>query len=748
MKRLLVILFFALAAPLLAGSPEYLIGDTVAGPAPHLRGFASTATDGTDFFVVWSDERVKNHGALFGTRMRRNGQVLDPLGIRIAELANYSLGSPNVVWDGGGYLVTWIRGYGAGALFAARLDRDGYIVMAPREIANGAAVTPGRYVATNGTVTVIVYRVFEDTPYRIAVLDRNGNTLRDEGIAGVTAYHSALSVAASASHFLVAWSSYLSNQIHAATTYAVTLNSVGHPINDPVAIGAGADPFVGSDGTRFLVLSGQYFDGIRFDLYSRTVDATLTQITPMQTLTSAFLVDPPSVLWRGNQYDVIVGRRITAGDEAHLVALGVDSQGNKLGERDLGAIALPYQVTSPSAVTNGSELAIAFTKQLEPYYERSEIFSRVYEGNATTPAADQLLTWSGNAHEDPHVASNGNGHLVVWREPDGVFMTRVDASGRSIDGRGIALSNGSWHPRVEFNGTHYVVAWPESYGMGVRYVDPATANVVASVNVPATVLNGFALTVSSEATFLAYIGGEEQRVNVVRIPHSTHVPDPVPLAVSPKEMFVQAPALAWNGSNLLVVWNEVEIGRGDPPIPQGIRLYAARVSSGLTLLDPAPLLLGQASEQNPSTIYEPSVASNGSDWLVIAAQGNDVVGRRVTDAGTLEGSDPVKIATGYSPSVAFDGSRYAVAWFTDFTWPPDSSLVVASVPSTGALAESNRQLVSTNVTSGRPAFARAAGTSLVFVYSKLSHAPEHDGVERTYLRVMDSRTARGRVIRR
>jgi hypothetical protein len=67
--------FFALTAS--AGSPEYLVGQSVATPATSLRFLPAVASNGTDFFVVWIDDLRIGSSSIIGTRVTRDGDVLD-----------------------------------------------------------------------------------------------------------------------------------------------------------------------------------------------------------------------------------------------------------------------------------------------------------------------------------------------------------------------------------------------------------------------------------------------------------------------------------------------------------------------------------------------------------------------------------------------------------------------------------------------------------------------------------------------
>ncbi|MGZ5433643.1 MAG: hypothetical protein ACXWH7_12010 [Thermoanaerobaculia bacterium] len=242
-----------------------------------------------------------------------------------------------------------------------------------------------------------------------------------------------------------------------------------------------------------------------------------------------------------------------------------------------------------------------------------------------------LLSWSGNSHRDPQIATSPHGHFVAWTEDDGMYATRIDENGSSLDGRGMLLST---------------TPGPTRY--------------------------------------------------------STH-------------------------------W-----------VDRSINVYAARVTAGLTLLDPAPLLVAATGENDYRSFGTPSVASNGADWLVVADLAeSDVLARRVLQNGTVEGDAPAKIGEGIQPAVAWDGVRYAVVWKEGHWTQRARPIIAAAVPAAGALVATRRTAVTTSAAWSAPAI-----TSTAIAYTKVSFLPEHTGVERTFLRMLDLGAQRGRVVRR
>lgn len=754
-RRTLLLVLAVLATASYAASPEYLVGGTAPAPAPLLRHFPATASDGEDFFVVWSDSR-SGTPAVMATRVKRTGQILDPLGIRIAGATGLVI-APQVVWDGGAYLVVWATaewtgsGYwGQPAVHAARVDRDGRMVMAPRVIAENASTTEGRYAASNGNVSVIAYLDGERgprNPARLVVLDRDGNTLRHEALASTSAYRSGFTIAAGPSQFVVAWEANPGFDPNGTVIEAVKVTADGHVSGSPVTLGAGQDAAIATDGTRYTVVWRRWLQSeYVWILMSRTIDADLTPFTDVQPVASGE-IEYVSMRWRGDRYEIIAGGRIPPATDYHIISIELDRDGKKLGSRNRGALDVLYPGPQIVAATNGTDLFVALTST-SPFVANQQIVGRLYRGNSTAADAPLLLSWSGNAHGNPQIASSASGQFVAWNEDDGVYATRIDPQGNALDGRGIRISTRTGSVRTAFDGTNYVVAWIDSDFIGVRYVAPSTGAIVAEAHVPAIGWEGLALAASPQAMYVVFV--EEERIRVTRIPHATHTPDPAPLVVSPEGMLAAAPAAAWNGSALLVTWSEQYwVPRGDPPLVLSIGIHAARVTEGLTLLDPAPMVVAKMDQPMWPSFGPSSVASNGQDWLVVAdLHGEDILARRVLRNGTVDGNAPVKIGAGGGAVVAWDGVRYAVAWKEGDLRQRERPLVLAAVPSTGALVATRRTIVATRTAPSMPSIARTAAGHAAVVYTRLSFLPEHTGVERTFLRVFDLGIQRGRGVRR
>ena len=203
-----------------------------------------------------------------------------------------------------------------------------------------------------------------------------------------------------------------------------------------------------------------------------------------------------------------------------------------------------------------------------------------------------------------------------------IRAARVNASGAVLGEFAVSPSPAAQgSPAIAYNGTNFFVVWEEGGDLFGTRVTPAGA-----------VLDGYG----------------------------------IPVAISRAEGF-SAPALSSNGTDFLVVW----IGQTDT----GDAVFAKRVTGAGTVLNGAGFDVGSAGQFGGTTAGGPSVAFNGTTYLVVWSADScpfcgTVLGSRVSTAGAVlnPGGFPISLDSTdqyfneFAPSVSATGTQFVVAW--------------------------------------------------------------------------------------
>jgi hypothetical protein len=226
---------------------------------------------------------------------------------------------------------------------------------------------------------------------------------------------------------------------------------------------------------------------------------------------------------------------------------------------------------------------------------------------------------------NPVVAAGGGLYLAVWQEfssgsPPDLVGVRIRASdGAVLDDAPIhiAATQVDLEPAVAFDGTHFLVVWQ----------DTSSIPTIRGARVRAS--DGAVLDASPP----------RYSPNTFQFPY-------------------QYPAVAFDGTNYLVVWfGYFEHGGTVVRGLQGIRVSP---SDGLPI-DPAPIVI-----TTDSKAYYFKVASGGGYSLVTWTNGA-VKGVRLNSAGQVLDAAPQVLtdSTAQAVRVASSGSRFLLAWVDD-----------------------------------------------------------------------------------
>jgi hypothetical protein len=316
----------------------------------------------------------------------------------------------------------------------------------------------------------------------------------------------------------------------------------------------------------------------------------------------------------------------------------------------------------------------------------------IYGARVTSAGAGVLLDQTGipistavGCQTSPAIAFNGTDYLVVWVDyrngsQGDIYAARVSPSGKVLDPEGIVISSApgsQLSPAIAFDGADYLVVWQDARG-----------------------------------------GDWDCDIYGSRVSPSGVVLDVGGIAISTAPGSQAEPAVAFGGTNYLVVWGDTRSGWG--------ATYCARVSVSGSVLDSTGIGVGDGPELGGA----PSVASDGNIYLVVWDAGEndcfgyygDILGRRVSQSGTLIDSTRLVISDAaggqMNAAAVFNGTDYVVVW-TDHRdgYFIDNDIYASRVSPSGIVRDPDGIMI-TSLTSKQqfPAIASNSGGGCLVVW--------------------------------
>ena len=265
------------------------------------------------------------------------------------------------------------------------------------------------------------------------------------------------------------------------------------------------------------------------------------------------------------------------------------------------------------------------------------------------------------------------------RNATDVFGTMIQGNGTVLDPGGLQISAGAntpttvqAAPALAYDGTNFLSVWTDSRS-GVGDVYGARMSPARVLQDAAGILVSTSSNQQQNAS-LAYDGTnylvvwQDLRAGVTRDIYGTRVTptgvvlDAAGITINAAANDQTVPVVAYDGTNYLVVWQDARVA-------SNIDIFGQRVSTGGSLVGSEISISGAQTGNQIS----PAVATDKTNSLVVWSDGRagagatDIYGARVTAAGAvLEPTGiPINTQAGVqaSPAVAFDGtSQYLVVW--------------------------------------------------------------------------------------
>jgi hypothetical protein len=721
---------------------EFLIDTSIVYViADNYQQYPAVAFDGTNYLVVWEDERI-GLWDIYGARVTPDGIVLDEGSIPISTAANNQR-FPSVAFNGNNYLVVW-EDYRSGSphIYGTQVTQSGQ-VLDP----NGIPISTATSVQGHPSVTLI------DTNYLVAWHDHRsgawdiygtrvtpaGTVLDTTGIPISTAANDQLtpSVAFDGTNCLVVWSDRRSGT---PNIYGARVTPAGSVLDDtgfPIVINTNFNsqyPSVTFGGTNYLVVWQDGRNGpVNWDIYGArvTLAGILLDTNGIPMSTAAGYQQFPSVTFDDTNYLVVwLDDRTNPFIERDIYGTRVSQVGTVLDPTGIPISSATYGQLYPSVAFDGTNYLVVWSDY------RSNNISDIY-GARVTPTGTVLdpngiqISTAANSQWSPSVASDGTNYLVVWEENRDstsmdIYGARIDQNGNVLD-PDIPISTGGAdqrYPSVAFNGIDYLVVW-QNYRSSNQWWDIYGARV----NQQGIVLdsNGFAISTATRDQIFPAVGFDGLNYLVVwqdgrrtyytdiygaRVNSQGSVLDTNGIRITNVSNQAQHASVAFDSTNYLVVWE-----RGDA----NNDIYGTRVSPGGTVLDPNGIPISTIT--NSQQEY-PSIAFDGSNYLVAwhdyrhGSRNPDIYCSRVTQSGTVLDPNGIPISTAtnsqINPSIAFDGTDYLVVW-EDYRRRYD--LYGAKVSPSGVVIDSFP--ITTQISYPcYPALARGSGNQILIAYSK------------------------------
>ena len=499
----------------------------------------------------------------------------------------------------------------------------------------------------------------------------------DVDLVAAVEYQIDASMAFDGVSYLVVWADYRSQTSY--DVFAARVASDGSIVDEggfiiSAAEGYQESPAVAFDGTNYLVVWTDMRNGTG-DIYASRVDTGGVVLDPggVAICTEAGAQGDPAIAFDGTNYLVVWTDTRDANE--NIYGARVDTDAVVLDPGGFAVCTDAEQQRYAAVSPNGAGWLIVWQDLRNTHVD--VYGARVNPGGSVLDPGGIAVAATSADETYPHVTYNDTNCLVVWDVDRGatsqdIIGTRVSTSGTVLDPAGIEVCKHvdyQAYPTASTDGSDYLVVWHDARNGGTwdvygARIDPA-GGVIDTTALPVCLdpsqQFGLALAYGGSNWLIAWHDSRNDHKDVfgIRLSSAGFVVDPAAFLISMSSVDQAEPAIAFDGANYLVVWQEWREST----------LYdirATRVTPAGAVLDPA----GISVCTHASDALYPAVAFDGANYLVVWQDHRnaaaDIYGARITPAGTVlsPGSFPVSTSIDRQecPAAAFNGTNYMVVW--------------------------------------------------------------------------------------
>lgn len=670
----------------IGGIPEY-------GPIVRDQYAPQVAYDGSNFLVVWEDDRAAEFGPagrdIYGARVTASGVVLDSAGIHICGAPRVQKAA-DVAFGSGVYLVVWQdHRTEPSKIYGCRLSPDGEVLDPDGfRISTGGGNKLAPSVGFDGTNFMVVWSDYRNGNGDIyfARVSPSGEVLDTEGVPVCLAntHQTYPTVAFGGDQYLVVWQDSRdgNNDIYGArvaTDGSVIDSTGGFVISD--GTGSQESPEISFGDGQYLVVWQDSRAG-SFDIYGArvTTDAAVLDTAGITINTDADVQELPAASYDSDNF-LVVWR--SAAGSVKIRAARVTPNGEVLDPDGIGISLSSRQIVRTPAVAfgGGHHLVVwADVRSSAPNYY-FDIFGARVDPSGTV-LDDIWVSLSAREQLCPDVAFGETNYMFVWRErrstwfgyeDDAIYAARVTQDGTLLDPLRILLAapgypssrSYNWEPAVAYGDSVYLAVW--------HYLGPGSYPVRGKrILADGTVLDSLPILITdTEYDYEDALGrnldvefGKDEFLVVwcrdtegspvdiygARIDaEGTIVQTDIPIVAD--EYSNVKPRLAFDGNNYILVWQ----------VAGGIACMGLGPHAGYGW---GPIWYEASYADNPV------VASGPENYLVVWEEGRNAP-RRICAGRIAHGGFPLDevgfvVSTvscnNARPSVTFDGANYVIVW--------------------------------------------------------------------------------------